>query len=30
MSYEEWIWGLDGTTIIDKLLKEEDLKEGRG
>ena len=27
MTYEEWIWGLDGTTIIDKMLEaneEED------
>jgi hypothetical protein len=20
MTYKEWIWGLDGTTIVDKLL----------
>ena len=23
MTYEEWLWGLDGTTIIDKLLSVE-------
>ena len=22
-TYKEWLWGLDGTTIIDKLLKGE-------
>jgi hypothetical protein len=23
MTYKEWIWGLDGTTIVDKLLNKE-------
>lgn len=26
MTYKEWLWGLDGTTIIDKLLKIPDEK----
>lgn len=30
MTYKEYIWGLDGTTIIDKLLKEEELKSEVG
>lgn len=27
MTYKEWIWGLDGTTIIDKLLKQKEIEE---
>jgi hypothetical protein len=31
MTYKEWIWGLDGTTIVDKLLElnEQELLGGK-